>query len=89
MSGAPETERFSEVTTTATVAKFRKEDRSPERWNGELRKKREAQAEPTFFSCPAGQPSGRTREGSLRGSNVYGSTRTGSSEVARFRWDSG
>jgi hypothetical protein len=25
----------------------------------------------------------------LRGSNVYGSTRTGSSEVARFRWDSG
>jgi len=79
-----------EAATTAAVAKIRKEDRSAQRWNGELRKKREAQAEPTFFSGPADPAFGPgTAKGVHEAAMLSRAPEPGISEVARFRWDSG
>ena len=77
------------ATTTAKVADLRKEN-VIKRWNGRSRKKREAQAEPTFFDSPA-DPS--LRAGNAKGAREAAMFRENpdweSSEVARFRWESG
>ena len=79
-----------EAATTAAVAKIRKEDRSAQRWNGELRKKREAQAEPTFFSCPADPALGPgTAKGGREAAMLSGHPNRETSEVARFRCGTG
>ena len=52
------------ATTTAGAGGIRKNVRFAEAVDGESRKKREAQVEPTFFDCPAGSSlRARIREG--------------------------
>lgn len=76
--------------TIAGSGGIRKNVRLPKQWDGESRKKREAQAEPTFFDGPAGQAFG---QGSAKGVHEAAMLREHphweSSEVARFRWEPG
>ena len=78
------------ASTTAGAGGIRKNVRFAEAVDGELKKKREAQAEPTFFDCPAGRAFG---QGSAKGVHEAAMLREHpdweSSEVARFRWESG
>ena len=78
------------ATATAESGFIRKNAALPKRWTGELRKKREAQAEPTFFSGPAvpGLRAGSAK-GAREAAMLRGHPDRDSSEVARFRWESG
>ena len=78
------------ATTTAEAADVRKNDRLRKRGNGRPKKKREAQAEPTFFDSPAdpGLRAG-TAKGDREAARLRENPDRESSEVARFRWESG